>query len=107
MDCTIDRARKKRLSHRCLAAYLLTAALTTLLAATAHGQSDIALFKNGDRLTGEIKSLDRGKVSFDTPTTGVINSRVGRYRPAVLHDDLRGEPRQRRTPLRNAGRDDR
>ena len=72
MDCTIDRARKKRRSDRCFAAHLLTAALTTLLAATAHGQSDIALFKNGDRLTGEIKALDRGKVSFDSPTTGVI-----------------------------------
>jgi hypothetical protein len=41
--------------------------------AAAHGQSDIALFRNGDRLTGEIKALDRGRVSFDTPTTGVIN----------------------------------
>ena len=61
MNCTIDRARKKRLSHRCFAAHLLTAALTTLLAATAQGQSDIALFKNGDRLTGEIKALDRGE----------------------------------------------
>ena len=43
------------------------------ISAAAHGQSDIALFRNGDRLTGEIKSLDRGRVSFDTPTTGVIN----------------------------------
>ena len=30
------------------------------------------LFKNGDRLTGEVKSLDRGKVSFDTDAAGVI-----------------------------------
>jgi len=43
------------------------------ISAAAHGQSDVALFKNGDRLTGEIKALDRGRVSFDTPTTGVIN----------------------------------
>ena len=39
----------------------------------AHAQTDVAWFKNGDRLTGEIKSLDRGRVSFDSPTTGVIN----------------------------------
>ena len=43
------------------------------IGAAAHGQSDVAYFKNGDRLTGEIKSLDRGRISFDTPTTGVIN----------------------------------
>ena len=48
----------------------LVAALATSGAVQA--QSDVALFKNGDRLTGEIKSLDRGRVSFDTPTTGVI-----------------------------------
>jgi len=35
-------------------------------------KSDIILFKNGDRLTGEVKTLDRGKVSFDTNATGVI-----------------------------------
>ena len=35
-------------------------------------KSDIILFKNGDRLTGEVKTLDRGKVSFDTDATGVI-----------------------------------
>jgi len=49
----------------------LVAALA--FSAAAHAQSDVALFRNGDRLTGEIKSLDRGRVSFDTPTTGVIN----------------------------------
>ena len=49
----------------------LVAALAISVA--AHGQSDVALFRNGDRLTGEIKALDRGRVSFDTPTTGVIN----------------------------------
>jgi hypothetical protein len=35
-------------------------------------KSDIILFKNGDRLTGELKTLDRGKISFDTDATGVI-----------------------------------
>jgi Protein of unknown function, DUF481 len=58
-------------SNRFLAGVCLAVALAT--SGAAHGQSDVALFKNGDRLTGEIKSLDRGRVSFDTPTTGVIN----------------------------------
>ena len=42
-------------------------------ASAAHAdKSDIILFKNGDRLTGEVKVLDRGKISFDTDATGVI-----------------------------------
>jgi hypothetical protein len=37
-----------------------------------HAQTDVVLFKNGDRLTGEIRYLDRGKVTFDNPATGII-----------------------------------
>jgi hypothetical protein len=55
---------------KCTGGFLVVA---LAISAAAHGQSDVALFRNGDRLTGEIKSLDRGRVSFDTPTTGVIN----------------------------------
>jgi hypothetical protein len=54
---------------------LASAVLCGLLAAgaaTAADKSDIILFKNGDRLTGEVKTLDRGKISFDTNATGVI-----------------------------------
>ena len=51
----------------------LVAVSALTISAAAYAQSDIALFRNGDRLTGEIKALDRGRVSFDTPTTGVIN----------------------------------
>jgi Protein of unknown function, DUF481 len=51
-----------------LAAVMLGAAT----AAAAQVQPDAAYFKNGDRLTGEIQSLDRGKLSFDTPATGVV-----------------------------------
>jgi len=57
---------------RAVAAALLAAALGPLGSTVVLAQSDIALFKNGDRLTGEVKGLDRGKISFDTPTTGVI-----------------------------------
>jgi len=57
---------------RIVAAALLAAALGPLTATVALAQTDIVLFKNGDRLTGEVKALDRGKISFDTPATGVI-----------------------------------
>ena len=62
-----------------LAAYparlVLASAIVAGLAFTSiasAAKSDIILFKNGDRLTGEVKTLDRGKVSFDTDATGVI-----------------------------------
>src|SRR5688572_27161756 len=72
MQCVpTERARKEGRPIRLPARVLLAVALATN--GVAHGQSDVALFKNGDRLAGEIKGLDRGRVSFDTPTTGVIN----------------------------------
>src|SRR6185436_15577395 len=53
--------------------YLTLFVVALATSGVAQAQGDVALFKNGDRLTGEIKGLDRGRVSFDTPTTGVIN----------------------------------
>ena len=35
--------------------------------------TDIVELMNGDRLTGEVKSLDRGRLQFDTDATGVIS----------------------------------
>lgn len=34
--------------------------------------TDVVIFANGDRLTGEVKSLERGKLRFDTAATGTI-----------------------------------
>ncbi len=42
-------------------------ASTAAIAAT-----DVVVFKNGDRLTGEVKGLERGQLSFDTDATGTI-----------------------------------
>jgi hypothetical protein len=39
-------------------------------ASAAH--TDIVVFDNGDRLTGEVKSLQRGKLNFKTEATGTI-----------------------------------
>jgi hypothetical protein len=66
----IETGRNERRPSRHLAGVFLAAALAVN---TAHAQTDVAWFKNGDRLTGEIKALDRGRISFDSPTTGVIN----------------------------------
>ena len=35
-------------------------------------RSDVVIFANGDRLTGEVKSLERGKLRFDSAATGTI-----------------------------------
>ena len=41
--------------------------------AAAFANSDVVVFDNGDRLTGEIKSLERGKLRFKTDATGTIS----------------------------------
>jgi len=35
-------------------------------------KTDVIVFKNGDRLTGEVKSLERGRLRFNTDATGTI-----------------------------------
>ncbi len=59
-------------THRATLAAALLAGIAVIATASAADKTDIMLFKNGDRLTGEVKSLDRGKVSFDTDAAGVI-----------------------------------
>jgi hypothetical protein len=57
---------------RLLLAGAMLGAVLAAGTAAAGAKTDIILFKNGDRLTGEVKSLDRGKISFDTDAAGVI-----------------------------------
>ena len=40
--------------------------------AGAADNTDVVIFNNGDRLTGELKSLERGKLRFKTDATGTI-----------------------------------
>jgi hypothetical protein len=48
-------------------------AIAMLAAPLVQAQTDVAVFHNGDRLTGEIKFLDRGIVSFKTDSAGTLN----------------------------------
>ena len=43
-----------------------------LLPATGLADTDVVVFYNGDRLTGEIKSLERGKMRFNHDATGDV-----------------------------------
>ncbi len=54
--------------------HLLLITLSSLLAlpASAAPKTDIVFFKNGDKLTGEIRSLKRGRLNLNTDATGTI-----------------------------------
>ena len=56
------------LSHLALVASLSIWAFAT----SAASKTDTVLFKNGDKLTGEIKSLKRGQLNLNTEATGTI-----------------------------------
>lgn len=47
--------------------------LTISPAVYAAPKTDVITFKNGDRLTGEVKSLERGRLRFNTDATGTIS----------------------------------
>jgi hypothetical protein len=51
------------------------ALILLLIALPALGapKTDVIIFKNGDRLTGEVKSLERGRLRFNTDATGTIS----------------------------------
>lgn len=44
-----------------------------LFAGVAYANTDVVIFKNGDRLTGEVKSLERGRLRFKTEATDTIS----------------------------------
>lgn len=60
------------ISQRLVIAASLAGALLATRAA-ADEDTDVVVFRNGDRLTGELKSLDRGRLSFETDPTGTID----------------------------------
>ena len=47
--------------------------LATNSACIGQAKTDVVIFKNGDRLTGEVKSLERGRLRFKTDATDTIN----------------------------------
>jgi len=61
-------------SNRKISALLITMIFAILsLPALAAPKTDIIIFKNGDKLTGEIKSMQRGRLNFNTDATGTIS----------------------------------
>ena len=62
MDRYRNRQNQKRRIRRALTGLMVATALTFLAQA-----QDVIIFTNGDRLTGKIERLERGKLSFDSP----------------------------------------
>jgi len=58
---------------RATSSALIAAVLISSVPAIAAPKTDILIFLNGDRLTGEIKSLERGRLRFNTDATGTIS----------------------------------
>ena len=56
------------LPSRLLCAFLLVACSATAWAA----KTDVVLLKNGDRVTGEVKGLERGKLTLSTDSMGTV-----------------------------------
>src|SRR5262245_12793538 len=63
--------RHLAVSVRILAALLLAASLPRS-AEASHGKTDVVTLVNGDRITAEIKGLDRGKLTVKTDAAGTI-----------------------------------
>lgn len=53
--------------------YSVTLILAMCLSPNALAKTDVVIFDNGDRLTGEVKSLERGKLRFKTAATDTIS----------------------------------
>lgn len=63
---------RDRLIKTVVGVLLLSLLVTLPLQAWAAPKTDVIIFHNGDRLTGEIKSLKRGRLDFNTDATGTI-----------------------------------
>ncbi len=64
------RRRAPRISAVICAAWYIGGGLVPAVAAP---KTDVIVFRNGDRLTGEIKQLEHGKLDFETDATGTIS----------------------------------
>ncbi len=70
-DSNAARPRTGR-TRRLTACWVACLALTSISTTVAAQDDDAVIFNNGDRLTGEIRGLARGYLSFNTDATGTI-----------------------------------
>jgi putative salt-induced outer membrane protein YdiY len=74
MQSAPARVAARNILSRATAVFLVVAGVLSGGApALAADKTDVVVFVNGDRLTGEVKSLERGILSFKTDATGTIS----------------------------------
>lgn len=64
--------RRNSLRHSLLFNTLLWLAAMMFGLQPVAAATDVVEFQNGDRLSGDAKSLDRGRLGFETDATGTI-----------------------------------
>lgn len=97
---------------------LSCAVLGPTVPATAAPKTDVVVLRNGDRITGEVKGLEQGQLSFKTDATGTISIewdevatlQSGQYLQVELTSGLRyagraGRPQEAGVLLVNLGED--
>jgi len=62
-----------RRSRHAAVLFVLAAALIPVAPALAAPKTDIIVFLNGDRLTGEIKGLEKGRLELSTDSAGTVD----------------------------------
>ena len=62
-----------------------------MLPVSAAPKIDIVYFNNGDKLTGEVKSLKRGRLSLNTDATGTISIEWDKLAGIVSNQDIQVE----------------
>jgi hypothetical protein len=85
--------KRLRTAARSHVPYLLLIALSCLwtLPASAAPKTDTVYFKNGDKLTGEIKGLRRGELSLNTDATGTIGIEWEKIAAVVSNQNIQIE----------------
>ena len=68
---TVDRLKVSGMIRITVA--LIASLISIAMPAVAADATDIVIFDNGDRLTGEVKSLERGRLRFKTDATDTIS----------------------------------
>src|SRR5262245_7213027 len=61
-----------RLAHAERLALAIVATLPLCVNADAQGRTDVVTLANGDRITGEVVRLDRGRLEFKTDDAGTL-----------------------------------
>ncbi len=85
--------KRLRAAARSFVPPLLLLALSSIwaLPVSAAPKTDTVYFKNGDKLTGEIKSLSRGELSLNTDATGTIGIEWERIAAVVSEQNIQIE----------------